>query len=101
MAKYAKLGTNNIVEKVYEVPNDIITDIYGAQQDDLGVQYLNSKLGFHPRWVRTYPSCEYRKNYAGIGFTYNAILDAFIPPKPDNINEYQWNNDENRWDIIT
>ena len=121
MARFAKLDSNNIVIKVIYIDDDMITDIAGIKQESLGIEYLNKTFGFHPRWVQTDPNCLFRKNYAGIGFTYDHIRDAFIPPKPfdswtlnensclweapvampDDGQQYQWNEETTSWDLIT
>jgi len=121
MARFAKLNIENKVEKVYHIDDDKITGIDGLVSDSLGVEYLNKTFGFHARWVRTYPKCEHRKNYAGINFKYDYSRDAFIPPKPydswtlnetsclweapiaypDDGQQYTWNEGTGTWDLIT
>lgn len=76
MAHYAFLDDNDIVVEV----------IVGRDENDLvdGVtsweDYYANVRGL--RCVRTSYNARIRKNYAGIGFTYDSVLDAFIPPKP-------------------
>ena len=65
MAHYAKLDNDNIVTEV------IVAD----------PAYI-STLDESFRWVQTSYNNNFRKNYAGIGFTYDRVRDAFIPPKP-------------------
>ena len=86
MAHFAKLGTDNIVEKVEVVSNNIAT----TEQD--GINFLNNLYGTNDIWKRTsyntiagvhkLDGTPLRKNYAGIGYTYDEDRDAFIPPKP-------------------
>ena len=86
MAHFAKLGTGNIVERVEVVSNDIATD------EQTGVDFLNNLYGTRDTWKQTSYNTKggvhllggtpFRKNYGGIGYTYDQTKDAFIPPKP-------------------
>jgi hypothetical protein len=76
MAHYAFLDENNIVTEV----------ITGRDEDDLA-EGVTSWEGYYgairgQRCVRTSYNNNIRKNYAGIGYTYDEARDAFIPPKP-------------------
>ena len=71
MAHWAELDENNIVLRVTVGSND---------DPDEGHQWLIDNLG--GTWVKTSYNATIRKNFAGIGFTYDATRDAFIPPKP-------------------
>jgi hypothetical protein len=65
--------------------NTVIRVLVGDNNDpagDEGYQWLIDNLG--GTWIKTSYNGNIRKNYAGIGFTYDAVRDAFIPPKPDN-----------------
>ena len=64
MAHYAKINNDNIVERV------IVAD-----------QSYISTLDESFRWIQTSYNGNFRKNYAGIGYTYDRVRDAFIPPK--------------------
>jgi hypothetical protein len=91
MAHFAKLGSDSIVLSVHVVDNENLLDADGNEQEQLGIDYL---MGVHdyPSWVQTSyntVSGEHlgggtplRKNYAGIDYKYDDVLDAFIPPKP-------------------
>lgn len=91
MAHFAKVNENNIVESVVVV-ND--------ENENNGNEFLNS-IGFEGNWIKTsyntlankhlLGGIPLRKNFAGIGYTYNIELDAFIPPKPYP----SWSLDEN------
>ncbi len=73
MAHYAFLDSNNVVTEV----------IVGRDEGTLGIdweQFYASERG--QPCVRTSYSASIRKNYAGIGYSYNPTLDAFIPPQP-------------------
>lgn len=73
MAHFAELDENNIVIRVLVTDND---DPAG----DEGYSWLNKTFG--GRWVQTSFNATIRKNFAGVGFTYDENLDAFIGPKP-------------------
>jgi len=80
MAHFAKLDENNQVIAVHVVNNEVIT-VDGVESEQVGIDFLTSLHG-HPNWKQTSYNSTIRKNYAGIGFTYDEIRDAFIPPKP-------------------
>ena len=131
MAHFCKLGVGNIVEKVVVVSNDVATT------EQAGVDFLNNLYGTNDVWKQTsyntyggvhkLGGTPFRKNYAGIGFTYDQTLDAFIPPKPfnswvlnettctweapipiptltqeqiNNNNYYEWNEQNKTWYLI-
>jgi hypothetical protein len=75
MAHFAKLNSENVVEQVVAVHNN------DAPDEAAGIAFLNSLFG-EATWVQTSYNNRIRKNYAGIGFTYDSQRDAFIPPKP-------------------
>ena len=139
MARFAKLGVGNIIEKVVVVSNDIATT------EQAGVEFLQNLYGDRATWKQTSyntrggrhftfttdennnniivesddQSKSFRKNFAGIGYKYDQIRDAFIPPKPFNswtLNEttclwespvvkpddgqnYSWNETNQTWDL--
>ena len=76
MAHFAKLDENNIVTQVIVVSNDIATS------ESAGITFINNLYGTSDTWKQTSYNNKMRKNYAGVGFTYDASKDAFIPPKP-------------------
>ncbi len=123
MAHFAKLGTDNIVEKVEVVSNNIAT----TEQD--GINFLNNLYNTNDIWKQTsyntyagehkLDGTPFRKNYAGIGYTYDEDRDAFIPPKPysswvldeetcnweapvvypDDGKFYNWNETNQTWEV--
>ena len=113
MAHFAKLGKGNIVENVVVVSNDIATT------EQAGVDFLNTLYKTRDVWKQTSYNINFRKNYAGVGFTYDQTRDAFIPPKPfnswvlnedtcqweapvalpDTENRYTWNEETQQWDL--
>jgi hypothetical protein len=73
MSHWAELDENNIVLQITVGDNN-------DPNGDEGYQWLLDNLG--GTWVKTSYNGNIRKNYAGIGYTYDEIRDAFIPPKP-------------------
>ena len=72
MAHFAEIDSNNIVTRVLVVDNS---------QEHRGQDFLANDLGLGGTWVQTSYNANFRKHYAGIGYSYDASLDAFIPPK--------------------
>jgi len=111
MAHFAQIDENNIVTQVLVVPDNA---------EDRGQDYLANDLGLGGTWVQTSYNARIRKNYAGIGFTYDEARDAFIAPKPFDswlLNEdtcqweapvayptdgnmYNWNEENKDWEAI-
>ena len=81
MAHFA-LIKDNIVQNVIVVGNADLTDSEGNEQEHLGVEFIHSIFGTDDTWVQTSYNNNIRKNYAGIGHTYDLTRDAFIAPKP-------------------
>jgi hypothetical protein len=73
MAHFAEIDADNIVVRVLVVPDT---------QEHRGQEFLADDLGLGGTWVQTSYNANIRKNYAGIGMTYDAVRDAFIPIKP-------------------
>jgi hypothetical protein len=80
MAHFAELDSNNVVLRVVVVDNKDTADAQGVEKEHIGAAYLERLLG--GTWKQTSYNGNFRKNYAGIGYTYNADLDAFVAPKP-------------------
>ena len=80
MAHFAKLDENNMVISVHAVVNNVII-IDDVESEQVGIDFLTQLHG-HNNWKQTSYNRNFRKNYAGIGFTYDVELDAFIPPQP-------------------
>ena len=93
MASFAKIGLNNKVIEVLSVVNEVIHDSNGIEQEVIGIDFL-TKLTGYPVWkqtsyntyggVHSSGGTPLRKNFAGIGYTYDEDRDAFIPKKPFN-----------------
>ena len=118
MAHFAKLDENNNVIGVHVVNNDVIM-VDGVESEQAGIDFLSSLHG-HTNWKQTSYNGTFRKNYAGIGYTYDLQRDAFIPPQPYaswTLNEdtcqweppipipndgsyYEWNESTQSWDQL-
>jgi hypothetical protein len=133
MASFAKIGLNGKVIAVNSVVNEVLHDSNGIEKEDIGVDFLTNLTGY-PVWKQTSYNTHggvhdkggtpLRKNFAGIGYTYDEDRDAFIPPKPYNswvLNEntclwespiprpnrdglnnnqyWDWNEDNQSWDL--
>jgi hypothetical protein len=116
MAHFAKLNKYNIVTDLVVVNNEELLD-NGVESEEKGVVFLTLWSGGYYKWRQTSYSGSFRKNYAGIGYTYDEARDAFIPPKPfsswildeitcqwqapvplpDNSVPYSWNEETLNW----
>jgi hypothetical protein len=95
MAHFAQLDENNVVLQVIVVDNKDITDPHTGQEDEiLGIAFCKKLLG--GKWVQTSYNNSIRKRYAGIGYSYNAGLDAFVAPKPHE--SWVLNNETADWE---
>ena len=120
MAHYAKIGLNNKVIEVQSVHNDVLLDSNDVEQEINGLDFLTKLTGWAV-WKQTSYNGKIRKNYAGVGHTYDETRDAFIPPKPfsswtlvedtclweaptaypDDGKHYSWDEDTTNWTEIT
>ena len=82
MAHFAQLDENNIVTQVIVVANEDIQDANGNEVESIGVAFCQKLLGAETNWKQTSYNNNIRVRYAGIGYSYNAKLDAFVPPQP-------------------
>jgi len=80
MASFAKIGLNSKVIGVVSVHNNELLDSKGVEQEVNGLSFLTTLTGWSI-WKQTSYNCSFRKNYAGIGYTYDEDRDAFISPK--------------------
>ncbi len=99
-----------------KVVDGIVVNVIAADQD-----FIDNLLEDTPsRWIETFKDSSKRKNYAGIGFTYDMGKDAFIPPQPFaswTLDEdtcqweapvaypsdgkfYSWNEEKKSWDLV-
>ena len=79
MAHFAELDKDNKVINLIVVDNNELLDDNGVESENKGIDFCVNLFG--GKWVQTSYNATIRKHYAGIGFTYDAALDAFIPPK--------------------
>ena len=118
MAHFVRLE-NNIVIQVIVVSNQDILDENGQESEQKGIDFCSNLLG--GTWKQTSYNARIRKNYAGIGYTYDETLDAFVPPKPFaswvldtdkaqwkapvdmpvDDKRYTWNEATTSWDEVT
>ena len=124
MAHYAELDSNNVVKQVIVVSNADTSTAQGEEKESIGIAFCERLLG--GTWVKTSYNAKIRKNYAGIGYTYDKDRDAFIPPKPyaswvldestclwnapvampsdagqgDPPKMYTWNEETRTWDLV-
>jgi hypothetical protein len=82
MAHFAQLDENNFVTQVIVVSNDDTSDSNGTEVESIGVAFCQKLFGADTNWKQTSYNSNMRVRYAGIGYSYNAELDAFISPKP-------------------
>ena len=118
MAHFAELDENNVVKQVIVVHNNELKGADGVEYENKGIEFCNSLFG-HANWVQTSYNNSMRKQFAGVGFTYDDVNDIFIAPQPfpswsldDNFdwqgpipmpeddNLYTWNEETQSWDII-
>jgi hypothetical protein len=93
MAHFAEIDSQGTVLRVIVVHNNELMD-NGGESESKGIAFCQSLFGGN--WVQTSYNANFRKNYAGEGFTYDAQRDAFIPPKP--YPSWALNEDTCRWD---
>lgn len=82
MAHFAEIDENNIVTQVLVVPDE---------QEHRGQEFLADDLGLGGVWRQTSYNHKIRKQYAGIGFSYDEAADVFVAPQPFP----SWTLDEN------
>ena len=96
MAYFAKIN-NGLVECVISVNNSILGEPEKTfpETESIGVDFINNTLGLVGLWKQTSYNANFRKKYAGIGYSFDAEKDAFIPPKP--FSSWILNNDTCEW----
>jgi len=93
MAHFAEIDENNIVLRVIVVNNNELLDEENNENESLGSAFCSTLFGGN--WVQTSYNRSFRKNFAGTGFTYHTERDVFIPPKP--FESWLLNEDTCRW----
>ena len=81
MAHFAQLE-NNVVTQVIVVSNKDTSNEQGVEDENIGIAFCSNLLG--GTWKQTSYNGNIRKNYAGVGYTYDEGRNAFIAPKPYN-----------------
>ena len=81
MAHFAQLDENNTVTQVIVVANEELM-LDGVENETKGIMFCKSLFGEDTRWVQTSYNGNIRKNYAGIGYTYDPVNDWFFAPQP-------------------
>lgn len=118
MAHFAKLDENNIVIDVLVISNDILLKTDGTESEYKGKVFLNQLFG-NATWVQTSYNGNIRKQYAGIGMSYDETNDVFILPQPFDSwtlnsnfdweapvsfptdgNPYEWNEETLSWVLV-
>lgn len=95
MAHFAQIDESNQVTQVIVVNNaDIMVD--GVENEAKGVAFCQALFDYPTTWVQTSYSGSIRKNYAGLGYTWDAGRDAFIPPQPGP--DWTLNEETCRWE---
>jgi hypothetical protein len=79
MAHFAKIE-DGVVTQVIVVDNKDCADATGVEKESIGIAFCERLLG--GTWKQTSYNGSIRKNYAGLGYTYNTDIDAFVPPQP-------------------
>ena len=117
MAHFVKIENGVVVQGIV-VSNQDTADEHGVEKEDIGIAFCSNLLG--GTWKQTSYNARIRKNYAGIGYTYDETLDAFVPPKPYNswvLDEttcqweapvayptdgglYTWNEETLAWNVV-
>ena len=91
MAHFAELNDNGVVQRVIVVSNKDTADANAVEKESIGQAFCERLFGGN--WVQTSYNGNFRKRYAGIGYKYDAALDAFIAPQPYpswTLNEVEW-----------
>lgn len=88
MAHFAQLDANNIVIEVIVVSNNVVEDLPFPESEPLGVAFCQSLYGADTVWKQTSYNANFRNVYAGIGDTYDPVLDVFVAQlAPPNIEK--------------
>ena len=79
MAHFVKLENNVVIQGIVVADKDTANE-QGVEKEEIGIAFCSNLLG--GTWKQTSYNAKIRKNYAGIGYTYDETIDAFVPPKP-------------------
>jgi len=123
MAYFAQIDGTNQVTQVISVNNSVVhePDYTFPQTEPFGQVFISEVLKLPGVWKQTSYNKTFRKNYAGVGYTYDPTRDAFIPPKPypswtldeqtclwnpqvphpNDGNVYSWDEESGSWTQLT
>lgn len=82
MANFAQINSDNLVLAVYVIDNTDLINLPGETNDIKGTLFFDTLLGTTDNFLQTSYSGTYRKNFAGIGYTWRPDLDGFVAPMP-------------------
>jgi len=119
VAHFAELNSDNVVTRVIVILNRDTALPDGTEVESIGAAFCQKLYG--GTWKQTSYNGKIRKNYAGVGHTYDSSRDAFIPPKPfaswtldettctwkppvtypSDSKMYKWNEDNKQWVELT
>lgn len=117
MAHFAQLDQNNQVTQVIVLSNAAVGDQF-PESESVGVSFIADTLKLEGTWKQTSYNGTFRKQYAGIGYTYSAVDDVFIAPQPypswsldddfewtppiprPSEGSWVWNEDEGQWESV-
>ena len=93
MAYFAELDDDNMVVRVISVSNEVCGEptLHFPDTEQAGVAFIFDTLKLNGVWKQTSFNHNFRKQYAGIGYTYDSDADVFIEPQPYP----SWSLDEN------
>ena len=118
MAHFVRIENGVVVQGIV-VSNQDTADEHGVEKEEIGIAFCSNLLG--GTWKQTSYNGRIRKNYAGVGYTYDETLDAFIAPKPyaswvldqdkaqwkapvdypTDEGRFTWNEATTSWDEVT
>lgn len=119
MAHFARMN-GDTVETVIVVNNETLNNLEFPESESVGTEFCQALYGSDTVWKQTSYNAKFRKNYAGLNYTYDPVLDAFIPPKPfpswslneqtclweppvsypTDGNQYIWDEETLSWKVI-
>jgi hypothetical protein len=95
MAHFAELDKTNTVKQVIVVHNNELLDENNNESEQKGIDFCVAHYG--GTWIQTSYNGNFRKNYAGNGYLYDPVRDAFIPPRADCHQEESLNEITCQW----
>jgi Ni,Fe-hydrogenase I large subunit len=81
MAHFAELDESNVVTRVIVVHNNELKGANGVEYEEKGIDFCESLYG-HRNWAQTSYNNNFKKQFAGVGYTYDSDKDVFIEPSP-------------------